>query len=104
MPQNGTAPRWNAHWGSLDYRAGFKPFVIPGRASSREPGIQPVILASGFRVCVLRTHPGMTAVNKFSLDGFGSAKIFLRQLATSATRRNHPNPSALFVQLTIQGG
>jgi hypothetical protein len=23
MPPNGTAPRWNARWGSLDYRGNF---------------------------------------------------------------------------------
>jgi hypothetical protein len=38
--------------------------VIPGADEVREPGIQPqyakLVIASGFRVRVLRTRPGMT--------------------------------------------
>src|SRR5262249_10352917 len=38
----------------------FSTLVIPGRAK-REPGIHNHDRGYGFRVCVLRTHPGMTA-------------------------------------------
>jgi hypothetical protein len=48
--------------------------VIPGRAK-REPGIQPSHPNSGFRVCVLRTHPGMTTRRTYFGCSFNDAEL-----------------------------